>query len=182
MLFVGGDFRRKGGYDLLQAMRLLPATAELDVVTGTPVTGVPPGVTVRVHTGLGPGDPGLLELYRRADVFALPTLGDCFPQVLAEAAASGLPIIATNSGAIGEIVRPGANGLLVPAADAGELAAALRLLMDNARVRHSMGQESLRIAREEHDAFRNNTRIFELMAECARARGSRLSAVSRAAG
>jgi len=182
VLFVGGDFRRKGGYDLLQAMRLLPATAELDVVTGTTVTGVPPGVTVRVHTGLGPGDPGLLELYRRADVFALPTLGDCFPQVLAEAAASGLPIIATNSGAIGEIVRRGANGLLVPAADAGELAAALRLLMDNARVRHSMGQESLRIAREEHDAFRNNTRIFELMAECARARGSRLSAVSRAAG
>lgn len=163
ILFVGGDFRRKGGPDLLEAMRLLPATAELDIVTGSHVA-VPPGITCRVHVGLTPGEPRLVDLYRRADAFALPTLGDCLPQVLAEAAACALPLVASNSGAIGEIVRPGTNGLIVPAGSPRELAAALRLLHDNVRLRLALGQASLALAREEHDAERNNARIFELMA------------------
>ena len=46
-------------------------------------------------------------LYHRADVFCLPTLGDCLPMVLSEAGAVGLPLVSTDVGAIGEIVRDG---------------------------------------------------------------------------
>lgn len=171
VLFVGGDFARKGGHDLLEAMRRLPSTAELDIVTGSPPPVIPPGVRGRVHVGLAPGCDALLDLYRRADVFALPTLGDCFPQVLAEAAACGLPIVATDTGAIGEVVTPGRNGILVRPGSPAEIVSALGVLMSNARMRYSMGAESLRLAQAEHDAMRNNTRILEMVAGLARSDG-----------
>jgi glycosyltransferase involved in cell wall biosynthesis len=166
ILFVGGDFARKGGPDLLDAMRGLPG-AELDVVTGGEVGPVPADVRCRVHRGLRPADPALLELYRRADVFALPSRGDCLPQVLAEAAASGLPLVATATGAMPEIVHDGSNGFLVPVASPRDLHAALRRLVDSPALRHSMGAASLQLARRDHDALANHRRIFSLLAEVA---------------
>ncbi|HKF76246.1 MAG TPA: glycosyltransferase family 4 protein [Candidatus Dormibacteraeota bacterium] len=165
VLFVGGDFVRKGGRDLLVAMDGLQA--ELDVVTAAPVGPTPPGVRCRVHRGLGPGDPALLELYRRADVFALPSHGDCLPQVLAEAAAAGLPIVSTPTGAVPEIVRDGVNGLLVPVASPAALRTALGRLIERPALRQAMGRESLALARRDHDAMVNHGRIFELMARVA---------------
>jgi glycosyltransferase involved in cell wall biosynthesis len=166
ILFVGGDFARKGGPDLLAALRGVPE-AELDVVTGSDVGAVPADVRCRVHRGLRPGDPALLELYRRADVFALPSRGDCLPQVLAEAAASGLPLVATATGAIPEIVRDGTNGFLVPIASPPDLRAALRRLVDTPALRHAMGEASLALARQDHDALTNHRRIFTLLADLA---------------
>ena len=166
VLFVGGDFARKGGPDLLAALQGLPE-AELDVVTGGEVGPIPANVRCRVHRGLRPGDPELLGLYRRADVFALPTRGDCLPQVLAEAAASGLPLVATATGAIPEIVRDGVNGFLLPVGAPTDLRAALRRLVTRPELRAAMGEASLELARREHDALANHRRIFELMAEIA---------------
>jgi glycosyltransferase involved in cell wall biosynthesis len=164
VLFVGGDFARKGGPDLLAALQGIP-DAELDVVTGGEVRGVPLDVRCRVHRGLRPGDPELLSLYRRADVFALPSLGDCLPQVLAEAAACGLPLVATSIGAISEVVRDGVNGYLVPPGSPAALRLALRRLVESRDLRLAMGRESLALARREHDSMTNHRRIFELMAE-----------------
>jgi glycosyltransferase involved in cell wall biosynthesis len=166
ILFVGGDFVRKGGPDLLAALRGVPE-AEVDVVTGSELGPVPAEVRCRVHRGLRPGDPALLELYRRADVFALPTRGDCLPQVLAEAAASGLPLVATATGAIPEIVRDGTNGFLVPIGSPSDLRAALRRLVDTPTLRQSMGEASLELARQDHDALANHRRIFTLLSEVA---------------
>ena len=166
VLFVGGDFARKGGHDLLAALQGLPE-AEVDIVTGSDVGPVPANVRCRVHRGLRPGDPDLLDLYRRADVFALPSRGDCLPQVLAEAAASGLPLVATASGAMGEVVRDGVNGFLVPVRAPADLRGVLRRLVESPDLRRSMGEASLEMARREHDALANHRRIFELMAEVA---------------
>lgn len=166
VLFVGGDFSRKGGHDLLNAMRGLPE-AELDVVTNSLDGPIPTGVCCRVHVGLRPGEPALLQLYQRADIFALPSHGDCLPQVLAEAAAVGLPVVATSTGAVAEIVRDGINGFLVPAGSAPDLRAALRALVEQPDLRHAMGLESLALARGQHDALVNCRRIFELMADMA---------------
>src|SRR5215472_7460899 len=113
VLFVGGDFARKGGPDLVAALRGVPE-AELDVVTGSDVGPVPADVRCRVHRGLRPGDPALLELYRRADVFVVPSRGDCLPQVLAEAAASGLPLVATATREIHSIASHSQNEFMVP--------------------------------------------------------------------
>jgi glycosyltransferase involved in cell wall biosynthesis len=172
VLFVGGDFARKGGPDLLAALQGLPE-AELDVVTGGDVGQVPANVRCRVHRGLRPGDPELLALYRRADVFALPSRGDCLPQVLAEAAASGLPLVATATGAMAEIVRDGVNGFLVPVGAPADLRLALRRLVTQPELRRAMGQASLELARSEHDALANHRRIFDLMLETAESAGRR---------
>ncbi|MGX2040715.1 glycosyltransferase [Methylocaldum sp. MU1018] len=76
------------------------------------------------------------ELLGSSDLFALPTLGDVLPTVLAEAMASGLPIVASDVGGVPEMIEPGKNGLLVPPADAPGLAdACIRLLRDSGEAR-----------------------------------------------
>jgi glycosyltransferase involved in cell wall biosynthesis len=172
VLFVGGDFERKGGTDLLEAVRRLGPAVELDVVTGSPVAP-PPDVVCRVHRGLSPQSPELVKLYRDADIFALPSRGDCFPQAVAEGLASGLAIVASRTGAIPEMVQEGVNGHLVSAADPRALGEALESLVTTSGRRQQMGLASRRLAVQEHDADVNNGRIIELMIALASARTSR---------
>lgn len=163
VLFVGGDFERKGGFELIDAARVLGDGVEVDLVTSSDVH-LPTDLPVRIHRGLAPQSPGLVELYRRADVFALPSRGDCFPQAVAEALASELPVVATDVGAIPEMVIDGYNGLLVPPRDPRHLAGALKSLIDSPGLRGEMGRRSRALAEREHDADSNNRRILDLMA------------------
>jgi glycosyltransferase involved in cell wall biosynthesis len=164
LLFVGGDFTRKGGPELLEAVRSLDGGFELDIVSGSA-----PDLSggYRVHPGLAPQSQELLELFRRADIFVLPTRGDCFPQAIAEALASGLPVVATDIGGIREMVTPGVNGYLVPPRSPQELARALRSLIEAPLLRQRMGKASLARAQQTHDSRRNNRAIFELMSRLA---------------
>lgn len=162
ILFVGGDFARKGGNDLLEAMRRLGPSAELDVVTGSPVEP-PPGVVCRVHRGVSPQSPEIVRLYRDADIFVLPSRGDCFPQAVAEGLASGLPIVASRIGAIPEMVQEGVNGCLVAPGDPRALGSVLESLVDSNAIRRRMGVASRSLAEREHDADANNRQIIDLM-------------------
>jgi phosphatidylinositol alpha-mannosyltransferase len=64
---------------------------------------------------------------RDADVLCAPSLGgESFGMVLTEAFAAGTPVVASDIAGYREVVRHGADGLLVPRADATELAEALR--------------------------------------------------------
>ena len=137
ILFVGGDFERKGGELLLEAVKRLNdendvrsgrEQIELHLVTSAARGGAP---GVHFHTGLTPNSPELIELYHRCDVFALPTKGDCSPLVLAEAAAAGLPAVTTDIGAIGETVIDGVTGHLVEPTGEGLVAARSMLVVDN---------------------------------------------------
>jgi len=71
----------------------------------------------------------LAVLYSTADLFVLPSRFEGYGMAYAEAIAHGLPIVATNAGAISETVPAGA-GVLVPPDDFGALAAALRRLIE----------------------------------------------------
>jgi glycosyltransferase involved in cell wall biosynthesis len=179
VLFVGGDFERKGGRELLAAVKTLGDRVELDIVTGRRPEGVGPGVTV--HTGLQPQSPELLRLYRQADIFALPTYGDMLPQVIAEAFASGLPVVSTAVGGTPEIVRHGVNGLLVPPGDVDQLAAALATLVRDPDLRRRLGSAGLELARREHNADANNRELVELVRSLATGEGSGGPAEKRSA-
>lgn len=168
LLFVGADFVRKGGLQLLEALHGLDGQVDLDIVS--PNAPSIDSDRVRVHRTLIPQSPQLVELYRRADIFVLPTLGDAFGQVVAEALACGLPVVSTDVGGIPEMVESGVNGFLVPPGDAVQLAQALRRLVDDPRRRVRMGQASLARARLSHDAMRNNRRILDLMGSLATVR------------
>lgn len=67
----------------------------------------------------------LLDSYRQADIFVLPSEREGMPLVLLEAMAMGLPIIATNVTGSRDVVQGRKNGLLVPHKDSNSLRLAL---------------------------------------------------------
>ncbi|HEX2681600.1 MAG TPA: glycosyltransferase family 4 protein, partial [Candidatus Dormibacteraeota bacterium] len=139
VLFVGGQFERKGGTDLLEAARGLGDRMELDLVTADVPGRLPVGLTVRVHHGLRPQSPELIDLYRRAHIFVLPSRGDCMPQAVTEATACGLPVVATRVGAISEMVEDAVTGYLVPPRNPRALRDALAALLADGERRRAMG-------------------------------------------
>jgi glycosyltransferase involved in cell wall biosynthesis len=91
------------------------------------------------------------EWYALMSVMALPSYREGLPRVLMEAAASSVPVVASDIPACREVVEPGRTGLLVPVGDSHALAAAiLELLADPKRARE-MGAEGRRKAEREFD-------------------------------
>ena len=110
ILFVGGDFNRKGGPVLLEAWRKsLRDRSELHLVTNTPVKSEP---GLHVYHNIRANTPELRRIFAEADVFALPTFADTFGIVFAEASASRLPIVATNVGGVADVVLDSKTGFL----------------------------------------------------------------------
>ncbi len=83
----------------------------------------------------------LAWLYASADVFALPSELEIFPNVVVEAMASGLPVVVSSRGGSARLIeRPGEDGLLVNSSDESAWAEALLLLCRNAGRRQAMGK------------------------------------------
>ena len=161
LLFVGGDFTRKGGPELLAAMRNgLAERCDLDIVTPAPVPATP---GVRVHSDLGPNDPRLLQLYREADAFVLPTYADCLAVAIGEALASGLPVVTTSVGGQPEAVQDGLTGFVVPPGDVDALGKALLRLIDDPILRRTMSRLARRAAVERFDAHANARRLLDVV-------------------
>jgi glycosyltransferase involved in cell wall biosynthesis len=166
LLFVGGDFQRKGGEVLLAAMQRGLSRCELDIVTRDQVEtpGMP---NVRVHRGVQPNAPELMELYSRADVFVFPTFADVLPLAIMEAMASSLPVVTTKVGAIGEQIEDGTTGFLVPPGDVGALVATTTRLVANPELRFRMGAAGRRAADRLFNGSKNYARILAIMKICA---------------
>ncbi|MCB4360177.1 glycosyltransferase family 4 protein [Quatrionicoccus australiensis] len=81
------------------------------------------------------------QWFKAMDIFVLPSYGDeGVPQSIMQAMASALPVISTPVGAIPEVVEPDLTGLLVATRDSLAIAAALRCLMCDERLREGLGQ------------------------------------------
>jgi glycosyltransferase involved in cell wall biosynthesis len=88
-----------------------------------------------------------VRLYAAADVFVLPSRSEPWGMVLNEAAAAGLPLVATDgAGAADDLVQDGENGFVVPVGDAAALRSALRRLADDAELRHRQAARSRDLA------------------------------------
>ncbi len=145
---------KKGVDLLLEALALLPAQASWRFVHvgGGPLQdslkkrAKALGIADRV-TWRGPlAQDELLEVYRNSDIFALASRvardgdRDGLPNVLMEAQSQGLACVATRVSAIGELVRDGVTGLLVPENDARLLAAALAALVADPALRRALAE------------------------------------------
>lgn len=165
ILFVGGDFPRKGGELLLKVFRQrLRGKAELSLVTGAKLSPEP---GVSVYQGLKPNSDQLMELYRTSDIFVLPTRADCYPLVCMEALAAGLPMVATRVGGIPDMVQDGKTGHLIDVDDAAALGDALQALVENPAQRRAMGEACRLDATQRFDARENARKLFEFI--CSRA-------------
>lgn len=160
VLFVGGDFPRKGGDLLLEVERVLRGKIELHLVTGA---DVPPGPGVFVYRGLKPHSPELLRRYAEADVFVLPTRADCLAVVLGEAMASSLPIITTRVGAHAEAVEDGKSGYVIDVDDVAALKDRLERLAGDSEAALKMGRRAREIGAERFDMEKNANRILDIL-------------------
>ena len=87
-----------------------------------------------------PPEPDLRSLYHQADLFVLSSRAEALPNVILEAMAAGLPVVATRVGGVPEAVVPEATGLLVDPGDDTGLAGALARLLDDPAARRAMGR------------------------------------------
>jgi glycosyltransferase involved in cell wall biosynthesis len=79
---------------------------------------------------------------RAMDVVVLPSLSESFNQVIIEALAAERPLVVTDVGGAREVITDGANGLIVPPADADALRDALRRLADDAELRTRLSERA----------------------------------------
>ncbi|WP_175493868.1 glycosyltransferase family 4 protein [Microvirga guangxiensis] len=100
------------------------------------------------------------ELMQSADLFVLPTLIDALPTVIIEAMAAGLPVIASRTGGIPEMVDDGETGLLVEPANENDLISACERIIQSPKFAESLG----RAARDSVERnFDLNTQVERLL-------------------
>ena len=119
------------------------------------------------HDGLGQGDleqatrdsgmvflgmrDDMTELYAAMDLYVLASHREGFPRSAMEAAAVGLPVVATDIRGCRQVVAEGITGLLVARRDPTALATAISSLVDDADLRRSMGEAAVAKASQEFD-------------------------------
>ncbi len=151
VLFIGRDFERQGGQLLLRAFaqvrRRVPA-AKL-VIAGSAPSVDQPGVEVIgfIDKHSADGEARLIDLYRRASVFTMPSHFEPFGIVYAEAMHFGVPCVGVNHCAMPEIISHGVTGLLVPPDNAHALEQALIYVLRNHADATLMGEAAMTKAR-----------------------------------
>jgi glycosyltransferase involved in cell wall biosynthesis len=148
ILFVGLDWQRKGGPDLLEAFRIVHQTcpdARLIILGAKLDVSLP---NCEVAGKIPPEE--LDRYYQQASVFCLPTHLEPFGIVFIEAMTARLPIVATRVGAIPDFVEEGRNGWLVEPGDIQGLASALLKLVESPSTCKAFGEHSFQLTRERY--------------------------------
>ena len=166
ILFIGGDYHRKGGPDLMAAFHSLPENmVELVLVTSSAIEA---GDGVTVYNDMKPNTPELVALGQSCDVFVLPSKAEAFGIAAVEASSLGLPVIGAKIGGFGDIVSDGENGYLISTGDQGALAQQLRILAENPAKRQAFGNASREKAITKFDARKNTSRLIDILYEVKR--------------
>jgi len=165
ILFVGGDFKRKGGFVLLKAFaQLPPGLCTLDIVSEIDKhMPVPPGVTI--HGKLPNNSPELIRLYAEADLFVLPTFADLNCLVIMEALAMRIPVVTSDMAGLPEQVIPGYTGFLMPTGDIEALSRHIVTLARDPDLRARMGNNGRAHVEEHFNAEINYPRLINLLKE-----------------
>lgn len=142
------DVPLKGLTVLLRALAALPVEQDAHLtVVSKPAPGgkteqlvAALGLGTRVHFASGLSDLDIAELMASAEVACVPSLYEGFSLPAVEAMASGTALVASDVGALSEVVgRDGGAGVLVPAGDAGALTAAIADLLGDSTRRAAIG-------------------------------------------
>lgn len=157
-LFVGRLSKLKGVQYALQAFKMIheiyPYTRFIIVGEGeereflekfTAQENIQNAVEFRGHLD----QDTLARVYRKADVFVIPSLSEGLPNVVLEAQASGLPVIGTKVDGIPELLDNG-MGILVPPCDKQKLFWAMEILIKDANLRRIMAKKARKYVVENH--------------------------------
>lgn len=152
ILFIGRLIPRKGFQRVIKALpkvrELARVPFEIEVIgTGAHQSELDNlaqelGVSEMIkYVGMVPYDQ-LEKSYQYSDIFILTSLSEGMPSVILEAMGCGLPVIASNVGGNNEIVHEGENGFLIDGDSKNTLAEKITLLINDDRLRKSMGAKS----------------------------------------
>jgi glycosyltransferase involved in cell wall biosynthesis len=160
VLFLGAFGKRKGIYDLIEAMSVVVARRpgvrfELggdkeveEVQRLTEQSGV--AGSVRMLGWVTGGDK--IAAFTRAHIYVLPSYHEGLPIGVLEALAAGLPVVTTPVGGIPEVVKDGVNGLIISPGDVKALGASILRLLEDAELRERMSGANVELVRSHHDA------------------------------
>jgi glycosyltransferase involved in cell wall biosynthesis len=98
-----------------------------------------------ICTGYLSGE-GLAEAYASADIFAFPSTTETFGQVVLEAMACRLPVVAFDAEGVRDQIRHGETGFLAPAGDSRAFTEALGTLVHAPELRQCLGEKAHRLA------------------------------------
>lgn len=176
VIFVGRFVDKKGVDDLLTALARLDRPRALLIGAG------PLQDQMRAYAGklgvdatfLGAQDPGTVAHHlSRAKLLVAPSRtaadGDCegLPTTILEAAARGVPAVATRHSGIPEAVLDGGTGLLGPERDPAALAAGIERLLADDPLRHRLGAAARRHVQTHFDLRTQSARLEEIYDELA---------------
>ena len=162
ILYVGRLAPEKGLEILIDALRLLSARVKpmpRTTIVGSDFHGSSWGEDfsrrvrasdLRGHVdflGHVPFGPGLMAQYDAHDVLVLPSFTEGFPQVVLEAMARGLPVVASRVGGLPALIPSDENGLLVTPGDPQELAIAIEKAVADPRRAEALSRKGLETAR-----------------------------------
>lgn len=91
-------------------------------------------------------DGGLDRIYDECDIFVLPSISEGVPKVLLEAMAKGVPVIATRTGGIPDIIEDMHSGILVPPGSPEAITRAVELLLRDGELRKRMVERGYEFA------------------------------------
>jgi glycosyltransferase involved in cell wall biosynthesis len=118
------------------------------------------------------------RIYQGLDLFVLPSHREGFPRAAMEAAASGLPVVASDIRGCRQVVSDGVNGYLFPVRDVNALTGAIARIGGDPELRAAMGQASVDRARSLFDERDIVKRVMRAYARVAVAKGSYPSLVA----
>jgi len=146
ILFVGTDWERKGGPELIKAFKIV-----LQNIPDASLTIVGCSPNIKVSSCRIVGRIPLNEVnqyYERATVFCMPSHVEPFGITFIEALSHKLPVIATNIGAIPDFIKDGFNGFLVDPHDTESLARQLSVLISDPQKCIAFGERGAILAKE----------------------------------
>ncbi len=150
LVFVGGEYLRKGLLQVLEALGKLGATIKL-LVLGCREDGYLAQKLdqhqLRDRVVLTGPVENVVPYYAASDCFVLPTLYDTFGLVVLEAMAAGLPVIVSAAAGASELITDGENGFILPTPDDVDgLVQRIQSLVCNRELASTVGQLAYRQA------------------------------------
>ena len=148
ILFVGIDWKRKGGPELIEAFKLVLIKHPNATLT---IVGAKPDIQIENCKILGKISPAELNsYYETATLFCMPTRVEPFGIAFLEAMQAWLPIIGTNVGAIPDFLQNNWNGILVEPGDIHGIANGIITLLDNPDLCRLYGERNFNLIKERY--------------------------------
>ncbi|TBW35098.1 glycosyltransferase family 1 protein [Siculibacillus lacustris] len=168
ILFVGIDWPRKGGPDLVAAFRrLAPRFPDARLV----IAGASPPLDDPAIEVLGSVAPErVAALMDGCSIFCMPSRAEPFGIATVEAARHGLPSIGTTTGGFADTVIDGRTGLLIPPGDVDALEAALTRLLADPELCRTMGRDAAEWATRRFDWRSVSKHLADVIDDAAHAR------------